>query len=397
MTEDLTVCPGCLYAGDLCQCEPRGPDGGPLAGGGWLQQLRAALVDSLGLDDIPDPEPLVGEDILFKDSLVWMVGKPGSMKSFTALDVAGCVGSGEHWQGYPVAGGPVLYLVAEGVRGTKKRVRAWEQAMGVKMTRVIFLPVAVQSKHGAQWDALVQLVAELRPSLVVLDTQARVTVGVEENSNTEMGGFVHQCERLREASGACVLIVHHIGRNGDTGRGATVLDGAVSTIIKVTKDDDGVTLECTKNKDGEEWESIRLRAIPFGDSVVLVRHDGARRPSATSRRWLAKWWETHGDEPVSITALVESRVVAKATFYDSYRELLSSHVIVKDGVGRGARYKLLADPSAASVRSESGSPGAKAPRTRTDSESDSVRESDRTPTGLRTQANAQVNDMGATQ
>jgi hypothetical protein len=94
----------------------------------------------------------------------------------------------------------VLYLVAEGVRGTKKRVRAWEKSMGREMTGVLFLPIAVQSKNGAQWDAFVELVRELKPALIVIDTQARVTVGVEENSNTEMGEFVDRAERLRMAS-----------------------------------------------------------------------------------------------------------------------------------------------------------------------------------------------------
>jgi hypothetical protein len=252
-----------------------------------LDRLRAALVDTEGLDDIPDPEPLIGQDILFRDCLVWMVGKPGSMKSFTALDMGGCVGTGETWQGYPVSQGPVLFLVAEGVRGTKKRVRAWEKSMGRRMTGVYFLPVAVQSKHAAQWTALVELVAELQPVLIILDTQARVTVGAEENSNTEMGEFVHQAERLRAASGACVLIVHHIGRNGDTGRGATTLDGALSTIIKVGKDDDRVTLECQKNKDGAEWDPIDLRAVPTGDSLVLVVSDGlTTKPADIAPKWI---------------------------------------------------------------------------------------------------------------
>lgn len=314
----------------------------------YLDRLRAALVDTYGLDQLADPEPLIGDDILFKDSINWIVGKPGSYKSFLMLDMAGCVGTGEHWQGYQVAKGGVLYLVAEGVRGTKKRVRAWEQAMGIPMANVQFLPVAVQSKVGAHWDALVALAAELQPAMVVLDTQARITVGVEENSNAEMGQFVDAAERLRKATAACVSIVHHIGRNGDTGRGATTLDGAMSTIIKIAKDDDKITLECQKNKDGAEWDDIELRAVPMGESIVLALIDGTEQPGRTIERcasWLAKWDDTFADEWVSVTTLIDGGVVAKNTFHANRLKLLNAGVIERAGEGRQTRYKRLGHES----------------------------------------------------
>src|SRR5690606_16316915 len=133
----------------------------------------------------------------------------------------------------------------------------------------------------------------------IIDTQARVTVGVDENSNAEMGQFVDKAERLRKSSRACVLVVHHIGRTGDTGRGATTVDGAMSTIIKVEKDGTEVTLTCQKNKDGEEWDPINLRAVPMGASVVMALSTGAGRPDRTIERcavWLRKWRETFEDE-----------------------------------------------------------------------------------------------------
>jgi hypothetical protein len=315
----------------------------------WVARLQAALVDSAGLDDIPDPEPLIGTDILFRDSLNWMVGKPGCMKSFTALDMAGCVGTGESWQGYPVSQGPVVYLVAEGVRGTKKRVRAWEKAMGRRMDDVYFLPVAVQASHGSQWDALLEVVRRIQPAMVVLDTQARITVGVEENSNTEMGRFVEQAERLRKVSGAAVLVVHHVGRGGDTGRGATTLDGAMSTIIRVTKEDDQVRLECTKNKDGVEWDDIELRAVPTEDSVVLMPSDGGRRagtdgsPSHAAMKMARSWWDSHGDKWASNNSLVDV-VAPRSTFFRHRQELERCGLVVENRDQRYPTFRLARDP-----------------------------------------------------
>ena len=314
-----------------------------------LALLRKALVDTAGLDDIPDPDPLVGTDMVFRDTLNWVVGKPGCMKSLTMLDLAGCVASGEPWQGLPVHQGTVLYLVAEGVRGIKKRVRAWEDAMGHPMTGVQFLPVAVQSSHAGQWDALVELAAEVQPVMVVLDTQARITVGVEENSNTEMGQFVHQAERLRQACGAAVFIVHHIGRHGETGRGATTLDGAMSTIIRVTKEDDLVTLECLKNKDGAEWDPVALRAVPRGDSVVLSMVDtlspaaGARGPSQAALRTARTWWECHRDKWAAANGLIDV-VAPRSSFYRHREELEQAGLVVANRDQRYPTFRLTGPP-----------------------------------------------------
>ncbi|TNH24069.1 hypothetical protein FHG89_25680 [Micromonospora orduensis] len=322
-----------------------------------LERLRAALLDSAGLDSIPDPEPLIGEDILFRDSLVWVVGKPGHGKSFVVLDMAAAVGSGEPWQTYPVQPGPVLFLVAEGARGTKKRVRAWEKAMGRKMTNVYFLPLPVQSTNRAEWDALVELCRELQVAMIVIDTQARVTVGVEENSNTEMGHFVDQAEKLRAASAACVVIVHHIGRNGETGRGATVLDGALSTIIKVSKDEHRIKLECTKNKDDAEWDDILLRAVPAGEgkarSIVLMLDTGqpagvgGHEVTSAAMRTARAWWETHADIWVGKTDLVDV-IAPKSTFHRHNTELRKAGLAEMDTKAKYPRYRLTGPPAGAS-------------------------------------------------
>lgn len=308
-----------------------------------LEALRAQLLDSAGLDNIPDPDPLIGTDTLFRDSLNWLIGKPGSGKSFVALDIAGCVGTGLPWQGHKVSQGPVLYLVAEGVRGVKKRVRAWEQSMATRMSGVYFLPVAVQAKNALQWQALIELARELKPILIIIDTQARATVGVEENSNMEMGEVVDQFERLRWANGACVIVVHHIGRAGDTGRGATALDGALSTIVKCTKDDLDVTLECTKNKDGEQWAPLWLRLIPTGESLVpMVAHGEAR---FTKRKWLQEWWSQHETEPVSVSTLIDTGVVSKSQFHRDKLGLINTGLVVRTGTGHTTRYALTGNPS----------------------------------------------------
>lgn len=254
-----------------------------------VDALLSELLDSSGLDHIPSPEPLIA-GWLTLDTLCRINGEPGAGKSFTALDWAGHVGTGTAWNGHAVAQGPVMYLVAEGARGFKKRVRAWEQHHGRRMENVYFLPRPVQVMSD-EWTVLTAACERLKPSLIVVDTQSRVTVGVEENSNTDMGKVVDRMEALRAVTGACVLLAHHTPKGGEGGRGAGVITGAINTEFMASKKRNGsavVTLENTKEKDEAEGSKLRfvmqvvelLGTTPGEDpwahpetSVVLVPHD----------------------------------------------------------------------------------------------------------------------------
>ena len=101
-------------------------------------------------------------------------------------------------QGCETRQGIVLYIVAEGVSGLRQRVRAWEEHAGQHMD-VLFLPIAVQLLSFTDVSAVVMLATELEPVLIVVDTQARVTVGADENSAKDMGELVAAIDRIRQA------------------------------------------------------------------------------------------------------------------------------------------------------------------------------------------------------
>ncbi|MFC1434265.1 AAA family ATPase [Streptacidiphilus sp. N1-3] len=219
-----------------------------------ITRLLGELLDTDDLDKIPSLQPLIA-DYLFMDSVGRINGPSGHGKSFVSLDMAGHIATGRPWHGRAAQKGTVVYLVAEGVRGIRKRVRAWEQHHGVKMHGVKFLPRPVQAMD-AEWLDLIELLRRIRPVLVIIDTQARVTVGVEENSATEMGRVIHRMEELRAATGACVLLIHHKGLNGDHGRGSSAVKGAMQTELTVEKKGDSVTLATDKQKDSEEMGKL---------------------------------------------------------------------------------------------------------------------------------------------
>ncbi|MEV7470429.1 AAA family ATPase [Streptomyces kronopolitis] len=264
--------------------------------------LIAELLDTAALDDMPALEPLVG-DLLHLDSLARVVGPSGHMKSFMVIDFAAHVGTGKPWHGQYVKQGTVVYLVAEGSRGIRKRVRAWEKHHGLKADNVFFLPRPVQAMSD-EWDVLIEAMHRLSPALIVIDTQARISVGVEENSAKELGVVVDRMEQLRAATGSCVLVIHHTGHIGEHGRGSSSAKGALQSELHVSKKGDNasnvvVTMKVGKQKDDEQQGEMQfgLRVVtidgefrPDGrpvTSVVLESLDRINRaPEAGSPEWL---------------------------------------------------------------------------------------------------------------
>lgn len=252
------------------------------AGVGLLDRvaaLKAQLLTRQGLRDIPALVPLI-HGVLYRDTFVRLVGASGHGKSFVALGQAASVATGTPWAGHAVPErGRVLYIVAEGAAGMDKRVSAIEREIGADLDGITFLPMPVRAP-SPEWDALIELCRQEKPDLIIGDTQARLTVGVDENSATEMGEVVDACERLRRATGACVMLVHHTGLNGEHGRGSTAVKAALQTELVCTRRGDQVTISAAKQKDDASdvayvftMARVVVGTDAFGDVVSMVlRH-----------------------------------------------------------------------------------------------------------------------------
>lgn len=309
-----------------------------------VSALEARLLTSDGLDDIPDPVPLV-DGFLFNDTINSLISKPGHGKSFLAISLAGAVGTGRPWYGREVKQGLVIYVVAEGVGGFKKRVRAWEKTTGKKMENVLFYPMPIQAK-SPEWKDLVALCAKLKPALVILDTQARVTVGLEENSSKDMGFYVQQLDAVRQSCDACVLSVHHKGRSGDNGRGSSAIDGAVNTELRAEKEktDDGsvlVTLSNAKQKDEAEADDLvfEFMQVDLGhdkngrpiNSAILKLTTGTEDASAQSEQTILFVLQTFFTQGGTKGEVKELAKLPRSSFYRAWDKLLASGAIRKEG------------------------------------------------------------------
>jgi hypothetical protein len=246
----------------------------PAAERTMLDILRDQLISSADLDLIEDPEPLV-QGMLDMDTVNRVTGKSNHGKTFYMIDVANAVATGQPWHGFNVRQGLVIYMVAEGVRGFKKRVRAWERrhngGQPIPGENLRIMPNPIQTTDAEKWLAWRLLMRELGPVLVIFDTQARITVGIDENDAKEMGMFIERMEQIRRGTGACVVLVHHLGHQGEHGRGSSAVLGALNTEIRVEKAKAGsIRIHNEKQKDEAQFEPLAFLLQEEGDSAILV-------------------------------------------------------------------------------------------------------------------------------
>jgi hypothetical protein len=238
--------------------------------------FHQVALDDAGMAALPQPVPLI-DGWLDRDILARVNGPSGHGKSFVVLDMAACVSTGLAWHGRSVERVRVCYIVAEGARGTAARARAWCERHDVESTGITFLPRPVQI-GGPEWPALVAYCTEQQFGLVILDTQARSTVGLDENDATEMGQAVAGLDEIRAATGACAMLVHHRGARGDHGRGSTAVRGAMDVELDVSRQGTTITLKSTKQKDRDDPAPLRFTMTQLSGSVVLVGEDEGMGP-----------------------------------------------------------------------------------------------------------------------
>lgn len=217
------------------------------------------------------PGPYLVKGLLQRGSDVVVYGAPGAGKTFVTLDLAFHIAAGKAWRERRVHQGVVLYLAYEGIGGLAKRAEALlrhhKDTTDVPLY-VVGADYNLREQAGRQ--ALGADLAQLpeKPVLVVIDTLARAMKGGDENSAQDMGALNDAVSALIQATGACVIRVHHSGKNKAGGaRGSSALLGAIDTEIEV----DARQIVPRKQRDIEPCEPLGFKLTPV---VVGLDADG---------------------------------------------------------------------------------------------------------------------------
>jgi len=198
--------------------------------------------------------------LLQRCSYASIYGAPGAGKTFVGLDMAYHVAAGAPWMARKVHAGPTLYLAYEGIGGLLKRAQALRQKYGTTDVPLYVAGATFNLRAPAGRAELGEIISALpaKPVMVVIDTFARALSGGDENSAQDVGAFNSAIAALIESTGACVVIIHHSGKDKSKGaRGSSALLGALDTEIEV----EGGAVISRKQRDVEILPPIGFKLV----------------------------------------------------------------------------------------------------------------------------------------
>lgn len=223
---------------------------------GTSQEIEAPArwtpVDELLGQEFPQADWLI-KGLIPKDTLTIIGADPKASKTWTLLELALAIGTGEKAFGeFPVAepdGEPVLlFLNEDTARSVRNRFRALAAGRDFQPSRLS--KVAVRTREPFDLCNRTELakfivdvlMAPVRPALIGLDP-LRNLHAMEENSSTEMRMVLRALGAIREFCGCALAVVHHSNKKGVDDprtagarlRGSSAIDGYRDSLISLEK------------------------------------------------------------------------------------------------------------------------------------------------------------------
>jgi hypothetical protein len=204
-----------------------------------------------GWEETPIPPSFIVDGLLLQGKVNMIFADSGSIKSWTAIDLAACVSEGLPWLGErATVQGSVLYIDFEdGLHEFHRRVHLLTKGQKRPNLGYLYQPGDLNDKKGF-WLRLAKYQQLQKFSFVIVDTLAGGASGIDENDQIAADPLKF-AGTFTEATGATVLLLHHANRSGEI-RGTSAFKANVDTLFKLdTISDEGgihkVRLQCTKS------------------------------------------------------------------------------------------------------------------------------------------------------
>lgn len=239
-------------------------------------ESRFGAVSWLDFDKPGQSYEALIKGVLTVGELSLLIGESQSGKSFLAIDIAMAVARGIPWFGKRSRRGGVIYQAGESAVGVRrKRFPAYRKHNDVanEPLPVVLLqaPLDLYSSDDPT-DAFIDeclywsRTFDVPLELITIDTFNKATPGANENDGKDMGVVLARCDRIRQKTGAHVMLVHHLNAGGTKARGHTSLFANVENVILVRQvpdhsDADGRKVReavIAKQKDGEDGVSFKF-------------------------------------------------------------------------------------------------------------------------------------------
>jgi AAA domain len=227
--------------------------------------------------------------------------------------------------------GSVIYLALEEKRS---EVRGHFSALGATGDEAIHIHCATAPQDAM--PELCKVVAELKPSLVIIDPLFKFVRVADEKAYAEVCQAIEPFLTLARETGAHVMLVHHSGKAEradatDTILGSTAIFGGVDAALILKRTDPYRTLQSSQRY-GSDWPETVLEFDAESRSLSL----GAEKAQADVQALagaILEYLKTVGESKTEpeIGESVEGKTGPKRK---ALRRLVEDGKIVREGTGR---------------------------------------------------------------
>lgn len=248
--------------------------------------------------------------------LTAIVGETSCGKTFLTMDLLLSVARGQsHWFGQRInRQGLVVHITLEGTGLGNRHSANMKHHRLIEPLSYMAIETAINLRNPDTADALITAIRDSASGqdvvLIAVDTVNRAMAGGDENSSVDMGAFLANAERIKEAFPASgVLLVHHVGKDASRGaRGHSSFSANVGAEIRVDVEErSGVrTVSVTKQRDGRtdlrfsfQLTVVELGRDGDGDEITSCVVEPSTAPTAPTQEtdrtvygWIYRWWVT---------------------------------------------------------------------------------------------------------
>ncbi len=181
------------------------------------------MFSPLELMALREPEWII-PNVIAEQSLVVVYGPPKSLKTFFTLDLCFRLAQGRDLDDRPTAPRHIFYVTGEGQGGLLKRYQSWLQVNHLRLDDRPPLTFVTKIVNLLDPGSVDRFIAKMRLraaadkiDIIALDTLSRAMAGKNENASEIMTAAVASAERIGQALRACVVLVHHTGKDAERG------------------------------------------------------------------------------------------------------------------------------------------------------------------------------------
>lgn len=283
----------------------------------------------------PDYTEWLVDDLLTANELFLLAAGPRAGKSLMAMTLAKSVAEGGEFLGRPVTQGSVIYVCLE---DSDNKLKARETAQGWAEG----LPVAwLQKFKLSELDHLRDLVEELDPRLVVIDTLSRAKDSNISESSAEMSQLLDPIQEMAKDLDCCVLLVHHTGKVNldnagqidvfDTIRGSSAIRAVCRGTMILAAGEHNYRL-CVENGWGKHDLNVILDA-----NTLNWRLLGEWKPTINAEQKVRVVHYLKHNKEASLDQLHRDLCISKDSLYKVLSRLSTSEIADEKVVKKGRR------------------------------------------------------------